>query len=244
MAGEGDVVPGYEDSHARVGNRLLDALPPGELGRLRPHMEAVRLEQREPVYEAGTPIEHVYFPTTGVFSLVTTMRNGSVVEVGTVGNEGMLGLQAFLDGAVMPVAAFSQVAGDSLRMDTDAFKREVGAGSRLHALLQGYTLAMLAFTAQSSACNALHPVRQRCARWMLLTHDRVGTDEFPLTHGFLSQMLGVRRASVTEVAGSLQKQGLISYRHGRLAVADRAGLEASSCECYAVIRAEFDRLLG
>ncbi len=225
-------------------NRLLSALPEEELARLRPHLESVCLEQREPVYEAGAPIEHVYFPTTGVFSLVTTMRDGSVIEVGTVGNEGMLGLQAFLDGAVMPVASFSQVAGDSLRMAIDTFKREVGPESRLHALLQGYTLAMLVFTAQTAACNALHPVRQRCARWMLLTHDRVGSDEFPLTHEFLSQMLGVRRASVTEVAGSLQKQGLISYRQGRVAVTDRVGLEAASCECYGVIRAEFDRLVG
>jgi hypothetical protein len=144
----------------------------------------------------------------------------------------------------MPVAAFSQVAGDSLRMDTDAFKREVGAGSRLHALLQGYTLAMLAFTAQSSACNALHPVRQRCARWMLLTHDRVGTDEFPLTHGSSPRCWGCAGPASPRSRAPCRKQGLISYRHGRLAVADRAGLEASSCECYGVIRAEFDRLVG
>lgn len=233
-----------EGAHTRPGNRLLDALPGEELERLRPHLEAVRLEQREPVYEAGVPIDHVYFPTSGVFSLVTTMRDGSVIEVSTVGNEGMLGLQAFLDGGTMPIGAFSQVSGDSLRMATDTFKREVGAGGGLPVVLHRYVQAVIVFAAQSSACNALHPVRQRCARWMLLTHDRVGSDEFPLTHEFLSEMLGVRRASVTEVAGSLQREGLIRYGRGRMAVLDRAGLEAASCECYGVIRGEFDRLIG
>jgi len=156
----------------------------------------------------------------------------------------MLGLQAYLHGAVMPLSAFSQVPGDALRMATDPFKREVGGDSPLSSLLCRYAQAVFIFIAQSSACNATHPIRQRCARWMLLTHDRVGSDEFPLTHEFLSQMLGVRRASVTEAAGSLQKLGLISYKRGRIAVTDRAGLEAASCECYGVIRREFDRMVG
>ena len=225
-------------------NRLLSALPEEELERLRPHLEVVRTEQRETVYEAGTPIEHVYFPTTGVFSLVTQMRDGSVIEVGTVGNEGMLGLPLFLGGASVPLSTFCQVAGEALRLEADIFRRAVGSESRLHALLGRYAQAVFIFTAQTAACNATHPIRQRCARWMLLTHDRVGTDEFPLTHEFLAQMLGVRRASVTEVAGSLQKQGLISYRRGRIAVLDRAGLEAASCECYGVIQREFESLPG
>lgn len=229
-------MPESEGVHTHPGNRLLSALPEEELARLRPHLEAVRLEQTVPIYEAGAPIGHVHFPTTGVFSLVTRMRDGSVVEVATVGNEGMLGVQAFLDGSVMPVGAFCQVAGEALRLGTDNFRREVGHESPLSSLLRRY--------AQTVAVIATHPIRQRCTRWMLLTHDRVDSDEFPLTHEFLAQMLGVRRASVTEVAGSLQKQGLITYRRGRVAVLDRAGLEAAACECYGVIRQEFESLPG
>lgn len=226
------------------GNRLLDMLPEDELRRLRPHLETVVLGHKEILYEPGVPIEHVHFPIDGVCSLVATMEDGQTVEVGTVGNEGMVGLPVFLGTTTVPLGCLCQVPGEAVRMASEALRTEVRPDDRLHERLHLYTEATFFFTAQSSACNRLHSTEQRCARWLLQIRDRVGRDEFELTHGFLSQMLGVRRASVSEVAGALQRAGLISYSRGRIRVLDRTGLEAKSCECYRVIHEEFDRLLG
>jgi CRP-like cAMP-binding protein len=226
------------------GNRLLDTLPEDELRRLRPHLETVVLGHKETLYEPGVPIEHVHFPIDGVCSLVATMEEGQMVEVGTVGNEGMVGLPVFLGTTTVPLGCLCQVPGEAVRMASEALRTEVRPDDRLHERLHLYTEATFFFTAQSSACNRLHSTEQRCARWLLQTRERVGRDEFELTHGFLSQMLGIRRASVSEVAGALQRAGLISYSRGRIRVLDRTGLEAKSCECYRVIQEEFDRLLG
>jgi hypothetical protein len=171
------------------------------------------------------------------------MEDERMVEVGTIGKEGMDGLPVFLGAQTARLASFCQIPGDTARMPADTFRSEVRSGDHLHDLLCRFTEATLVFAAQSSACNRLHSVEQRCGRWMLHTHDRVGRDEFYLTQEFLSQMLGVRRASVSEVAVTFQREGLISYSRGRLSICDRPGLEAVTCECYGVITKEFDRLL-
>ena len=226
-------------------NRILAALPTAEYDGMRPHLEHVRLDLRDVLYDVGRPIERVFFVESGVLSIVSVMADGSAVETATVGYEGMLGIPVYLDSEQSATQAFCQVAGRALSMPTDDFRRVVTAqDGSLRSVLNRYTQALFTQMAQSSACNRLHPVRERCARWLLQTHDRVEGDEFPLTHGFLSQMLGVRRATVTETAGALQKQGLIEYEYGQMRIKDRAGLEQASCECYAIVRSEFDRLLA
>lgn len=232
----------YDTDYLR-GNRLLAALPAEEFERLRPHLEVVTLEVLDYLYERDSPIEYVHFPINCVTSVMATMEDGRMVEVGTIGKEGMDGLPVFLGAKTAPLASFCQVPGDAARMTADTFRSKVGSGDRLHDLLRRFTEATLVFAAQSSACNRLHSVEQRCGRWMLHTHDRVGKDEFYLTQEFLSQMLGVRRASVTEVAVTFQREGLISYSRGRLRICDRPGLEAATCECYGVITKEFYSLL-
>ena len=225
------------------GNRLLGALPAEDFERLLPHLETVTLEVKDFIYETDRPIEYVYFPIDCVTSTIATMRDGRTVEVGTIGKEGMDGLPVFLGAQTAPLASFCQVPGDAARMTAEALRSEVGPGDRLYELLRRFTEATLVFAAQSSACNRLHSVEQRCSRWILHTHDRVGKDEFYLTQEFLSQMLGVRRASVSEVASAFQGEGLISYRRGILRIVDHSGLEAVTCECYGVITKEFERLL-
>ncbi len=237
-------MPGRKERRKIGGNRLLDALPEGELERLRPDLEVVELGVKELLVGAGEPIGYVWFPIDGVCSVVATMEDGQVVEVGTVGNEGMVGLPVFLGRESVPLDTFCQVPGRAVRMRSEVLRTEVGPGDKLHGLLRRFTEATFVFAAQSSACNRLHPVGQRCARWLLHTHDRVGGDEFPLTQEFLAQMLGVRRASVSGVAGDFQGAGLIYYARGTVGVLDRIGLEGRSCGCYRVIREEFDRLPG
>ncbi|MGH9267573.1 MAG: Crp/Fnr family transcriptional regulator [Acidimicrobiales bacterium] len=227
-------------------NRLLAGLPPGDRARLAPHLQSEKVELKELLVGAGKRIDRVYFPDTAVVSVLTTMDDGSGVEIATIGNEGLVGLRLFLGTRSMPEREFSQVQvpGEVMAMDAAIFEEEIQARGPLHAVVQRYVQAFFSQVSQQVACNGLHSIEERCGRWLLLTHDRVGSDEFPLTHEFLSQMLGVRRASVTVVAGILQKAGFVSFRRGRMMVIDRAGLEGSSCECYGIIRAEFDRLLG
>lgn len=229
---------------AATQNRLLAALPPDELTRLMPHLELVAAPIRYSFYEPDIPISHVYFIESGVASIVARMNDGEGVEVATVGNEGMIGLPAFLGAVATPEQAFMQVPGGALRMATDAFRREITPGCPLHALLQRYTQTLMIQMAQGVACNRLHAIEQRCSRWLLMTSDRVHDDTFLLTQEFLAQMLGVRRASVSEVAGGLQNDGLITYTRGVITILDRMGLEAHSCECYFIIRDEFERMLG
>jgi CRP-like cAMP-binding protein len=207
-------------------------------------MESVSLEFQQILYQPDELISYVYFPTNSVISLLTTMEDGNCVEVGTVGKEGMVGLPVFLEADKIPSQAISQIPGNAIRMRADIFKREVAPGSSLYKLLQRYTQALLNQLAQSAACNRLHSIEQRCCRWLLMTQDRVGSDHFILTQEFLAQMLGVRRASVNEVATTIQKAGLIRYSRGKMTICDRVGLEAAACECYQVVKQEFDRLIG
>ena len=231
------------DRLARPRNRLLGALPPDEYRRLAARLEPVELEARHMFFDVDEPISHVWFPEDCVGSVLGLGADGAAVETATIGAEGMVGLPIFLGTDRTAAHAFCQVPGRALRMEADAFRAAVARSDALTRLLLRYTQALFTLVAQSSACNRLHDTRARCARWLLLTHDRVGRDEFSLTHHFLSQMLGVRRATVTEAAGALQHAGLIEYEYGVIAVRDRAGLERASCECYAIIRAEFERLL-
>jgi CRP-like cAMP-binding protein len=225
-------------------NTLLTALPPQERNRLLARMEQVSLGLKDVLYERNRPITHVHFPLTGVCSMVVVMSDGLGVEAGTVGNEGMVGLPVYLGADTSPHRAFSQVPGDTLRMRAKDFKDELARGGQLNDVLRRYNQALMNQMAYSVACNRLHSVEERMCRWLLMTHDRVSADQFPLTQEFLAQMLGVRRPSVTVVAGVLQKAGLIAYTRGRVVVLDRPRLEAASCECYQVVRDEFDRLLG
>jgi CRP-like cAMP-binding protein len=228
-------------------NRLLASLPADELAELAHDLERVHLELRQVLFDVDRPIEHVYFPEAAVVSVLSVMADGTAVETATVGHEGMVGLPVFLGTDQMSAQAFCQISGPALRMPSDAFRRAAERSRALTRAMQRYTQALFGFVAQNSACNRLHTMPERCARWLLHTHDRVGGDEghhdFPLTHQFLSQMLGVRRATVTEVMGAMQSAGTITYGMGRVAVCDRDALERAACECYAVIVREFDRLL-
>jgi CRP-like cAMP-binding protein len=230
--------------HVPGKNRLLVGLPKEEYDRLRPNLEKVPLPLKEILYEANGPIAHVFFPLNGVVSLVIMMEGGFTLEVGTIGNEGMVGTPVFLGSESSPTRAISQVSGEALRMTAKVFQEEMMRAGPLYALVQRYTQAMINQISQSTVCNRRHSVEKRMCRWLLMSHDRVGTDEFLLTQEFLAQMLGVRRPTVTAVAGILQKAGLISYHRGSLIVLDRKGLEAASCECYEVVAKELDRLLG
>lgn len=207
-------------------------------------MEAVSLQYKQILYEPNQFIQHVYFPLNGVVSLLTIMADGEVAEVGTVGNEGMVGLPVFLGATTIPGMAMAQVPGDALRMSVDVFKDKVTPDSQLHNLLQRYTQALFNQIAQTAACNRLHSIEERLCRWLLMTQDRVESDQFPLTQEFLAQMLGVRRSSVSVVAATLQKAGLIQYSRGKMTILDRAGIEAVSCECYAIVKREFENLIG
>lgn len=223
-------------------NRLLVCLPREEQERLRPYLERVHLGLQEAFYEPNTPIPYVYFPCSAVGSLVSVMDDGEAAEFATVGNEGIVGLPIFLDADTIPSLAFCQVEGEALRMEAERF-REFSRSGPLHRLMHRYTQALFNQMAQSAACNRLHSLEERCARWLLITHDRVGQDQFALKQAFLAQMLGTRRPSVSVAAGMLQKAGFIRYSRGKITVTDRPGLESASCECYARIRREFERLL-
>ena len=230
-------------NQAPMRNRLLGALPPSELALLTPYLERVQLEQRAQLFAPEQRIAHVYFPDTAVISLVSRLEDGRSVEVGTAGSEGMAGLSLFLAEDTSSFEAFAQIAGTAHRMDAKEFVRLAATSEALHRMLLRYTQAFLTQVAQTAACNGAHLVEERCARWLLMTSDRVDGDEFALTHEFLAFMLGVRRAGVTVTMRALQDAGIIAYGRGRIGIVDRAALEAVSCECYRVVRDHFERLL-
>jgi CRP-like cAMP-binding protein len=231
--------------HPSGQNKLLAALPEDVYRRLEPALSTVALSLKDVLYEADQAIAHAHFPLSGVMSLVLTMKDGTTVEVGAVGNEGFVGLPVFLGDDTSPMKALCQVPGDVVRMPVDAFRQEISAGDGiLRRVVAKYAHALINQVSQSVACNHLHTVEQRLARWLLMTHDRVGKDEFPVTQEFIAQMLGVRRPSVTIAAGLLEKAKLIGYKRGHVTVIDRQGLEAATCECYANVRREYERLLG
>lgn len=231
------------DRHKIIQNQLLSALPSKEYKRLLPNLELVSLPLKQLIYAPNEPIKYVYFPLDGVISLVNITEDGGTVEAASVGNEGMVGIPILLGSDRMVSQAIVQIQGEALRMKAEVFKREVTPGSQLHNLLLRYTLALINLISQSAACNRLHPVEVRCCRWLLLCQDRVKSDSFFLTQEFLAQMLGVRRATVSGVAGTLQEAGLIRYSRGKITICDRPALEAASCECYRIVKDEFDRLL-
>lgn len=226
-----------------VRNRLLLALDSADLEFLSPHLEEDRYTSGTVLAESHQKTEYVYFPYTCAISIVNSVAGGSTVEVGTVGNEGMAGLAIFLDADAIPSRTIVQVSGDMARLRADKFRELVDQSPGFRKFLNRYTLAFLAQVSQTATCNRAHTIDERCARWLLMTHDRVASDTFNITHEFLAFMLGVRRAGVTVAAGILQKAGFITYKRGNVTVLDRAGLESASCECYGVVSKEFERLL-
>ena len=225
-------------------NRLLSLLSDNDYERLRPHLSPVVLEYRKSLYEASRPIEHVYFPIDGVASLVITTSDGHGAEVGTIGSEGFVGLPICLGDHEAPSSAYVQVPGTGLCMEARRFRGELERIPTLNLVMLRYAHAFLNEVAQSAACAHLHRVEQRCCRWLLMTRDRMPLGDFLLTHEFLGMMLGVRRTTVTDVMGVLQKAGLIRYRRGHVTILDHEGLRHRACECYDISRLEFDRLLG
>jgi len=223
-------------------NRLLAAIPAADYARILPSLTVVPLKLKEILHKPGEPIRDVYFPGGGFCSMLTVLQDGSMVEIATVGREGVVGVSAALDGAPVTSAAMVQGATDiCYRMKVDAFRREIDRRGAFYELMAHFAQALFGFVAQSTACNAIHSVEQRLARWLLMAQDRMASDQFPLTQEFVAMMLGASRPTVTVVAGTLQKAGLIKYRHGRVTIVDREHLEAASCECY---RAATDLLTG
>ena len=229
----------------RPGNRLLAGLPREEFERLRPELLTVNIRPREVVHHAGDAIDYVYFPNSGVFSLTSPLPDGALVEALTVGDEGMVGLEAlFASDAVAGSQNLVQVPDASAeRLGITAFRRELERHGALHAAVARYAQVGIAVIMLGAACNARHGVQQRCAKWLLMTHDRVHRHrEFRLSHEFLAITLGTTRPTVTLVASALQRAGMIAYKHGRVSVLDRRALERAACACYPLIRTQFARL--
>jgi CRP-like cAMP-binding protein len=227
----------------RPKNRLLASLPGEDYARIRKHLETVPLNVKAVLLKRGAPIRHVYFPNGGVCSITAMMENGTAVEVATVGDEGMIGIAAFFGGDVMPGESMVQVPDTSAeRMTAASFRRELDTHGALYEAINRYAQATMTLMMQSTACMGLHQVEQRCCRWLLMTHDRIRSDQFNLSHEFLAMMLGSSRPTVTVVARNLQRAGLIRYTHAKVTILDRPGLERMSCECYGTVKAAFDRL--
>jgi CRP-like cAMP-binding protein len=224
-------------------NRILAALPAEEYARLDPHLMPVTLALRQSIYKPLEPITHVYFPENAMISVVANMHGGESVEVGVVGREGITGLPALLGVDATPNESMVQLADGALKMRAEVAREEFRRGRVFQDLILRYVQASTIQISQSVACNRLHSLVERLARWLLMTHDRAASDELALTQEFLSMMLGVRRAGVTEAAINLQADGYISYRRGHITILDRAGLEEASCECYRIVKAEYERIL-
>ena len=227
-----------------VENRLLAALPVDEYQRLLPNLQPVSFSLGQVVYEFGGRLEYVYFPTTAIVSLLYTMENGSSAEMGLTGNDGVVGIALFMGGGTMPNRAVVQSAGHALKMRAKVLQDEFAVGGQFQRMLLRYTQALITQISQTAVCNRLHSVEQQLCRWLLLSHDRVKADELIMTQELIADMLGVRREGVTVAAGHLQANGAISYVRGHITILDRAKLEDTVCECYRVVKDEFDRLLG
>jgi CRP-like cAMP-binding protein len=229
--------------HTPHQNHLLDALPSADYDRLAPHLELIPMALGDVLYEPGGKLRYVYFPTTSIVSLLYVMEDGASAEIAIVGNEGILGVSLFMGGESTPSRAVVQSAGHSFRLKAELLKSEFGRfGPTMHLLLR-YTQALITQMAQTAVCNRHHSVDQQLCRWLLLSLDRLQTNELSMTQELIANMLGVRREGVTDAAGKLQDARLIRYSRGRITVLDRRGVEARSCECYQVVKKEFDRLL-
>ena len=241
MGGTGEVLMSV--TRARIENFLLAALPEADLERLRPSLMLVSLPLGEALYESGSQLRHVYFPTTSIVSLLYVMADGASAEIAVVGNEGLIGVSLFMGGETTPSRAVVQSAGDAYQLSGKALKDEFTRGGAMQHLLLRYTQALITQMAQTAVCNRHHSLDQQLCRWLLLSLDRLVGNELVMTQELIANMLGVRREGVTEAAGNLQSAGLIKYSRGHITVLDRTGLEARTCECYRVVKKEFDRLL-
>jgi CRP-like cAMP-binding protein len=225
-------------------NRLLAALPADEYEGLRADLQPISFSLAEVVYEFAGQLDYVFFPTTSIVSLLYTMENGSSAEMGLTGNDGVVGIALFMGGGTMPNRAVVQSAGGAFKMKAKRLQAEFALGGTFQRLLLRYTQALITQISQTAVCNRLHSVEQQLCRWLLLSHDRLNTNELVMTQELIADMLGVRREGVTVAAGRLQDEGAISYVRGRIQILDRDKLEAAACECYQVVKDEVDRLLG
>jgi len=236
-------MPKRQPPSSALRNRFLARLPEAVYRRLHPLLQPVSLNSGRVLYEARGPIEFAYFPTGAVLSALTVMQDGNAIEVATIGNEGLVGHYG-IGATSSPHRIIVQIEDGGLRIAARALQDESEKSTALKELLGGYHIAFMSQVSQSVACNGLHPLVQRCCRWLLMSRDRVGSDEMRLTHEYLALMLGARRASVTDALRPLQKEGLVHSHRGVITILDGVGLEARACECYAVVRDEYDLLLG
>ena len=230
--------------HSPNQNHLLAALPTEEFERLAPHLEPVPMLLGDILYEPGTQMQHAYFPTSAIVSLHYVMESGASAESAGVGNEGVVGISLFMGGGTTPSSAVVQTAGHAYRLAGRLLKQEFDRGGLMQQLMLRYTQALITQMSQTAACNRHHSVEQQLCRWLLLTLDRVPSRELIMTQELVASMLGVRREGITEIAGELQRTGVIHYRRGHITVLDRSGLETRACECYAVVKKELSRLLS
>lgn len=234
----------HTESRPQTSNRILNALTRSEFESLSPYLDPINLSSGEVLCHPEQPVTHVYFPSRGTVSLVSTFEDGGTVEIGMVGNEGMFGVCVFLGSVTTPLTAQVQLPGEGLRMRADVLKKEFQKGGQLQDLLLRYTQAFITQIAQTAACNRAHPLDGRLAKWLLMCADRAQSKDLALTHEFISTMLAVRRPGVSEAAHQLKEGGFISYKRGNVTIVDRTGLEALSCECYQLVKKEFVRLVG
>lgn len=227
-----------------MNNHLLAAMSPDVIDRIAGRMELVSFDLGNVLYEAGDKMTHIYFPTTAIISLLYVMENGGTAEIGIAGNNGLVGIALFMGGDTTSSRAIAQSAGESLRMRGEDLMLEFKLGGLFQDILLRYTQALMTQISQTAVCNRLHSIEQQLCRWLLINHDQLPADKLVMTHELIANMLGVRREGVTQAAGHLQDMGLIKYARGTVYILDRPGLERSSCECYKVVTAEYDRLLG
>jgi CRP-like cAMP-binding protein len=225
-------------------NHLVAALPEEEFIRLKPNLEPVSLALGEVIYESGEQLDYLYFPTTAIISLLYIMENGSTAEIGMAGNDGLVGIALYMGGSTTPSRAVVQSAGNAFRMPSNALKDEFSRGGVFQKILLRYTQSLMTQISQTAVCNRLHSVEQQLCRWLLINHDLLQTNKLIMTHDLIANMLGVRREGVSIAAGHLQKEGLIKYVRGTITMLDRDALERAACECYRVVKDEYDRLLG
>ncbi|HUS13021.1 MAG TPA: Crp/Fnr family transcriptional regulator [Pyrinomonadaceae bacterium] len=233
-----------QKSITRIGNRILGSLPAGEYARLIPHLKLITLEYKQILFEAHKPLRYAYFPEDSVISMVSTVVDKAVVEVGLAGRDEMVCVATFLGANSTPHQGIVQRQGRAIRIRANVLHDEFRRGGKLQELLLRHTQALLVQIAQTSVCNRLHSLEARLCRWLLMIHDRVEGDEFLLTQDIISMMLGAQRTGVTEAAGVLQKRAIISYSRGRMTILARKKLEETVCECYWIVREESDRLNG